>query len=118
MKRTRAILILTAAACLSACASTDSPASPDTLTRAEAKTFACPDSVVEAGASPADCACVETRLYDIGRKPGAIQFDPAPAQSEIGTSTGRRDIAIGLLRLEAFEQCGLFEKDHPVSKNL
>ncbi len=118
MNISRAIITFTFATALAACASTTAPPSTDRLTRAEAKSFACPESVLEAGANSADCNCVEERLYDIGRKPGAIQYDPAPRQSEIGTSAGRRDIAIGLLRLEAFEQCGLFDLGHPVSKNL
>ena len=118
MIKRRAIIILTSAALLSACASTLPFAPSDTLTRAEAKTAACPVSVLEAGASPEDCACVEKRLYEIGQKPGAIQYDEDAPQSEIGTSAGRRDIAIGMLRLDAFEQCGLFDPDHAVSKNL
>ena len=118
MTKSHAILTLISSICLSACLSTVSPATSDTLTRAEAKTAACPISVLEAGASPADCDCVENHLYEIGQKPGAIQYDETAPKSEIGTSSGRRDIAIGLLRLDAFEHCGLFEPDHAVSKNL
>ena len=118
MFRSRQLLILSLTAALSACAVTPQEAGSDTLTRAEAKAAACPVSILNAGASAEDCACVETRLYDIGRKPGAIQYDPATPKSEIGTSAGRRDIAIGLLRLEAFEHCGLFDPDHIVSQNL
>ena len=118
MKSPQSIILLTAAAWLTACAVTPEPAAADTLTRAEAKAAACPVSVLEAGATPQDCACVEDQLFKIGQKPGAIQYDPDPPQSEIGTSAGRRDIAIGLLRLEAFETCGLFDPDHIVSRNL
>ncbi|MEP4050797.1 MAG: hypothetical protein ABJN22_00985 [Litorimonas sp.] len=112
------ITLLTFALALAGCANTASVAPTDRLTRAEAKSFACPISVLDAGASAEDCGCVETHLYEIGKKPGALEFDPTAPQSEIGTSSGRRDIAIGLLRMEAFEYCGLFDPDHIVSKNL
>ncbi len=118
MIKLRLIISLTGFAGLSACASTAETVPTDRLIRGEAKAAACPDSVLEAGASPADCACVEKHLYEIASKPGAIKYDPDAPTSKIGTSAGRRDIAIGLLRLEAFEQCGLFDPDHFVSKNL
>jgi len=103
---------------LHACASTVETVQSDRLTRAEAKAAACPESLLEAGASPEDCRCIATKLYEIGSQPGAIQTDPNADKSEIGTSSGRRDIAIGMLRLDAFEQCGIFDPDHIVSKNL
>lgn len=118
MKSSHILLLITATTGLAACAVTPSPSATDTLTRAEAKAAACPVSVLKAGASPGDCACVEDKLFEIGQKPGAIKYDPNAPQSEIGTSSGRRDIAIGLLRMEAFEHCGLFDPDHAVSKNL
>lgn len=114
----RHIFILSCAIGLSAC--TSSPPSPklDTVTKAEAKRLACPDSVLEAGASEADCSCVENKLYEIGQKSGALQYDPGAALDEVGDKTSKRDIAIGLLRLDAFEHCGLFEPGHIVSQNL
>lgn len=118
MRKALAIFSLISITALSACETTAPPVPSDTLTFPEAKAAACPVSVLEAGASPADCACVENRLYEIGQKPGAVQYDETAPKSEIGTSSGRRDIAIGLLRLDAFEYCGLFDPDHAVSKNL
>jgi hypothetical protein len=103
---------------LQACATTPETVQPDRLTRAEAKAAACPESLLEAGASAEDCRCIATKLYEIGSQPGAIQTDPNAEKSEIGTSSGRRDIAIGLLRVDAIEQCGLFDPDHIVAKNL
>ena len=103
---------------LHACASTVETVQPDRLTRAEAKASACPESLLEAGASPEDCRCIATKLYEIGSQPGAIRSDPNAEKSEIGTSSGRRDIAIGLLRMDAIAQCGLFDPNHIVAKNL
>jgi len=101
-----------------ACATPIETVQPDRLTRAEAKATACPESLLEAGASVKDCRCIATKLYDLGGQSGAIQTDPDAEKSEIGTSSGRRDIAIGLLRVDAIEQCGLFDPDHIVAKNL
>jgi len=120
MNKIRPLLTVSFGAALCACGSISTPPFKpvNTLTRAEAKAAACPVSVLEAGASPKDCTCVEENLFEIGQKPGAIQYDPNATLSEIGTSSGQRDIAIGLLRLDAFEQCGLFDPDHVVAKNL
>ena len=118
MIKIRMLSGLTCAALLSACASAPTPSTSDKITRLEAKQLACPESVLNAGASPEDCACVENKLYEIGQKPGAIQYDNAASHSEFGGVQGRREIAIGILRLDAFEHCGLFDPEHPVSKNL
>ena len=76
---------------------------------------------------------MENKLFEIGQRPGAIQYDNAPygqtsphgqasgdtaPQTGFGGADGKREIAIGLLRLEAFEHCGFFDPDHIVSKNL
>ena len=70
---------------------------------------------------------MENKLFEIGQRPGAIQYDNAPygqtsgdsaPQAGFGGADGKREIAIGLLRLEAFEHCGFFDPDHIVSKNL
>lgn len=114
---------------LTACAVTPPPTqtaskTADLITKAEAKSEACPQSVLDAGASRADCLCVETKLYSLGQIPGAlkptteINDNVAPTAELNAGDTGKRKIAIGLLRLDAFEQCGLFDPDHIVSKNL
>lgn len=96
------------------------PAATDKITRAEAKRLACPSRIIEVGASPEDCACVENHLFDIGQKPGAIKYNSiSPAlRTEIENDQGKRDIAIGILRLDAFEFCGLLDPEHPVARNL
>ena len=103
---------------LTACASAPPSAILDKITSAEAKRLACPASVLNAGASAEDCSCVETKLYEIGQKPGAIKYDNAAPSDAFGETQGKRDIAIGILRLDAFEHCGLFDPSHVVSKNL
>ena len=103
---------------LTACASAPPSAISDKITSAEAKRLACPASVLNAGASAEDCSCVETKLYEIGQKPGAIKYDNAAPSHKFGETQGKRDIAIGILRLDAFEHCGLFDPSHVVSKNL
>jgi hypothetical protein len=118
MKISHPIFILIYAIGLSACASPPPFAKIEAVTKAEAKRLACPGSVLEAGASEADCSCVEKKLYDIGQKPGALQYDPGAALDGASETKSKRDIAIGILRLDAFEHCGLFDPDHIVSKNL
>jgi len=81
------------------------------------KAATCPVRAFEGGSRPEDCACVEATLFEIGQKLGPIQYEKAPAKSGMGTSAGRRDIAIGMLRLNAFVHCGFFNPDHPVSQN-
>lgn len=119
---------LAASLILSACATPSTTTSPDKIaeliTLDEAKSEACPQSVLEAGASPEDCQCVETKLFLLGQVPGALKpvseindnIAPTP-ELDAGTA-GKRKIAIGLLRLDAFEQCGLFDPGHIVSQNL
>ena len=87
------------------------------VTRAEAKSEACPAALLEAGASAKDCRCIENRLFEIGQTPGVLNSDKKP-QALFGGDEGRRKIAIGLLRHDAIEQCGLFDPDHIVAKNL
>lgn len=118
MKILRATFILTCAISLSACANQPALSKIDRVTKADAKRLACPVSVLDAGASEEDCSCVENRLYDIGQKPDALQYDPSAALDDTSNNGSKRDIAIGLLRLDAFEYCGLFDPDHIVSKNL
>ena len=117
-----AIPSITIALTLTACATapqTD-PSASDKITRAEAKRLACPARIIEVGASSQDCTCVENRLFDIGQKPGAIKYDSiSPAlETEIDGDQGKRDVAIGILRLDAFEYCGLLDPEHPVARNL
>ena len=110
---------LISATCLTACTTipeADRTSKP--ITRAEAKRAACPVHILAAGASTEDCACVEGQLFDMGQTPGAIKYDNAALSSDLGGDKGRRDVAIGILRLDAFEVCGLFDPEHPVSKNL
>lgn len=113
-----ATLGIISAALLAACAIAPEASVSDKISQAEAKQLACPESVLEAGASPEDCMCVEKRLYEIGQKPGAIQYDNAAPHEDFGGNIGKREIAIGILRLDAFEHCGLFDPSHEVSKNL
>lgn len=84
----------------------------------EAKAEACPEALLEAGASPADCACIENNLYTLGQAPDAFTTDGQTPKAIFGGEEGTRKIAIGLLRHDAIEQCGLFDPDHIVAKNL
>lgn len=83
----------------------------------EAQAEACPAALLDAGASPEDCACIESRLFSLGQTPGVLQSDKKP-KAIFGGDAGRRKIAIGLLRHDAIEQCGLFDPEHVVAKNL
>lgn len=88
------------------------------ITQAEAKFLACPKALLEAGASAADCQCVENKLYELGQSPEALEVYGRSPKALFGDETGIRDIAIGLLRHDAIEHCGLFHPDHIVAKNL
>lgn len=112
------ILGIISSALLAACATVPETLTSDKISLTEAKQSACPKSVLEAGASAKDCSCVEKRLYEIGQKPGAIKYENIAPHEGFGGENGKRDIAIGILRLDAFEYCGLFDPDHEVSKNL
>ena len=119
-----AIIYLTAFM-LSACASTLPPAKTAALiTAAEAKREACPTSILDAGASASDCQCIENELFKLGQVPGAltptseINDSITPSADLAARTAAKRNIAIGILRIEAIEQCGLFDSDHKVSKNL
>jgi len=121
----RASLILSMTILLSACAATPAPVKTAALiTSAEAKSEACPTSILDAGASPTDCQCVEAQLFKLGQVPGAltptseINAPVTPVPGLGAGDAGKRKIAIGLLRLDAFEACGLFNPDHRVSRNL
>lgn len=117
----RVFIALTSVACLTACAvspSTTPPEISDKITAAEAKRLACPVNVLNAGASPEDCTCVKTKLFELGQKPGAITYENAAPSDKFGEAQGKRDIAIGILRLDAYEHCGLFDPSHAVAKNL
>jgi hypothetical protein len=88
------------------------------ITRAEAKSKACPESLLDAGASPEDCLCIETELFRLGQVPGALTIHGRTPKAIFGDTEGVRKIAIGLLRHDAIEHCGLFDPDHTVAKNL
>ena len=105
---------------LAACANVPEavPSATDKITRSEAKSLACPARIIEVGATPEDCRCVENHLFEIGQKPGAIKYDSISPSAGVGGQQGKREVAIGILRLEAFEYCGFFNPEHPVSKNL
>jgi len=103
---------------LTACTTTASPEISEKISRLEAKALACPSSILDAGASPEDCLCVENKLFEMGQEPGAIQYDNNSLQAGLGDTQGKREVAIGILRLDAFEHCGLFDPNHIVSKNL
>ena len=118
MIKVLSLTVLTSAALLCACTSTPQSSISDPISRAVAKGLACPEPVLEAGASAQDCMCVEENLYKIGQLPGAIKYENAAPHTAFGGEEGRREIAIGILRLDSFEHCGLFAPDHPVSKNL
>ena len=109
---------LTTSMLLTACASAPTPSISDKITLSEAKKLACPASVLNAGASPEDCACVESKLFELGQEPGAIRYDNAAPHRGFGGEDGKREIAIGILRLDAFEYCGFFDPQHIVSRNL
>ena len=118
MMKIRMLSAVTCTTLLAACASAPTPSISDKITLSEAKKLACPVSVLNAGASPEDCACVESKLFELGQKPGAIQYDNAAPHSGFGGEDGKREIAIGILRLDAFEYCGFFDPEHIVSQNL
>jgi len=113
-------------AVLLGCSSLPAPETPtasndaDLITHAEAKAEACPIQVLEAGASPSDCQCVETKLFTLGQVSGALKAeeDTKSIQSLFNDPSGKRKIAIGLLRHDAMKQCGLFDPSHIVAKNL
>ena len=123
MTQIKFTLYLSCAVCLLACVTRpgDPLKTPDVLTapitQAEAKSEACPEALLEAGANVEDCSCIESRLFDIGQTPGVLNSDKKP-QAIFGGDAGRRKIAIGLLRHDAIEHCGLFDPNHIVAKNL
>lgn len=88
------------------------------VTKAEAKSEACPAALLEAGASADDCHCIEDGLYTLGQVSGALSPNGDLPKAIFGDGSGKRKIAIGLLRHDAIEQCGLFDPDHTVAKNL
>lgn len=104
--------------CLSGCTSVAKKDEAVPMTRTEAKSEACPESIMEAGASAEDCTCVEARLYILGQKAGALKIESGSTHTLFGKEEGKRKIAIGLLRHDAMEQCGLFDANHIVFKNL
>ena len=120
MRRFYLTFLLTLGLCQAACVSTPSDeiktAEPISIT--EAKSEACPKSILEAGATPEDCLCIESELFALGQKPGALLIDGRRPKALFGDDSGIRKIAIGLLRHDAIENCGLFDPDHEVAKNL
>ena len=101
-------------------AGADSPSSKilGPITLAEAQSEACPPALLEAGASPEDCSCVEASLFDLGQIPDALSATGEAPKAIFGGDEGRRKIAIALLRHDAIEQCGMFEPGHIVAQNL
>ncbi|MEP1229769.1 MAG: hypothetical protein ABJG88_03765 [Litorimonas sp.] len=93
------------------------------LTAVEAKTHACPQSVLEVGATPKDCRCAQDTLFDLGQD-GALLSRLEGGTTEITDTKAlsgikpRRVTAIEILRLDAFESCGFFEPGHPVGEGL
>jgi len=114
----RTLLFTATAIPLISCANLPISSKPGTLTRAEAKAEACPESVLEAGATPEDCLCVENKLFSLGQNPDALREHTSTTHKLFEDTADKRKIEIGLLRLSAFEQCGLFDEDHTVAKNL
>ena len=104
MMEYRVLVSITIASLLAACAAVPEavPSAKDKVTRAEAKNLACPARIIEVGATPQDCTCVENHLFEIGQKPGAIKYDSISPSASIGDQQGKREVAIGILRLEAF----------------
>jgi len=93
------------------------------ITAEEAKIHACPQSVLEVGASPSDCQCAEDKLFEIGQD-GQALADLETGMTELsgdevlkGIET-RRVTAIEVIRIDAFEACGFFEAGHPVGEGL
>lgn len=110
---------ITAALFLASCTTVQKPqTSSAPITQSEAKAEACPESLLEAGASSQDCACIENELYELGQKPGVLDTESGSTHALFGRETGKRKIAIGLLRHDAIEHCGLFDPNHVVAKNL
>lgn len=93
------------------------------LTPEEAKSHACPQSVLEVGATLQDCQCAEDKLFALGQD-GALLARLEGGTSEIAGSQElsgikpRRVTAIEILRLDAFEACGFFEDGHAVGEGL
>lgn len=93
------------------------------ITAAEAKTHACPESVLEVGASDADCQCAEEKLFEIGQDGAALAELEAGMTELSGDAllTGiqpPRVTAIEVIRIDAFDACGFFEEGHPVGEGL
>jgi len=126
MIKSAPIILAASLLCLAACATPQAtPAkTAELITLEEAKSEACPESLLEAGASPSDCECVETKLFLLGQVPGALKpvselndnVGPSP-ELDAGLA-GKRKLAIGLLRVDAADYCGLFDPNHIVAKNL
>ena len=110
------LLILCASACAST--STQNSALSDRITQAEAMSMACPPHILKAGASESDCSCVHKELYALGQKQGVLSSQQVWNHEASQGGNAGREVAIGVLRLTAFETCGLFDPDHPVSQNL
>ena len=103
---------------LTACAAAPDPYEASKITRAEAKANVCPAHIIEAGASESDCACAARELYRLGQDGRAMRAQEKTVFEGFEGSQDGRSVAIGTMRLEAFEVCGFFEDDHPVNKGL
>lgn len=106
---------------IAGCASTSEPVKKleiQRITQAEAKSMACPAHILETGATETDCDCVSKELYALGQKQGALSSQNVFSHEASKGGNAGREVAIGVLRLTAFESCGLFDPDHPVSQNL
>ena len=93
------------------------------ITREEAKTHACSQSVLEVGASPEDCQCAEDKLFELGQD-GKALADLEAGMTELSGDPLLTDIkpprvtAIEIIRIDAFDACGFFEDGHPVGQGL
>ena len=93
------------------------------ITRQEVQDFACPQAILDAGASPKDCQCAREKLWDMGQdgaRLAALEQDITVVEEnpDLAKLAPRRDTAIGLLRVEAFKACGFFEEGHIIGAGL
>ena len=101
MMEYRVLVNITIASLLAACAAVPEavPSAKDKVTRAEAKNLACPARIIEVGATPEDCTCVENHLFEIGQKPGAIKYDSISPSASIGEQQAEPPRRIGPIQL-------------------
>ena len=103
---------------LSACATSVAPIENSVISRAEAKAHACPPHILAAGATAQDCECAASKLYELGQDKALLTSQKSSVHDAFENETSARGVAIGLIRLEAFEMCGFFKPGHVVNENL